>query len=325
MVGIKEIAKRAGVSISTVSYALNGSHKIPEATRERIKQIADACGYIPNRAARTLRNQTTRTIGVFLQNYGGQFYSEMIKGMNTMLAGAQFDLIICCGSRSHHFIPERMIDGAIILDSSFQTEEILDNAKRGCKMVVLDRVLEHKNISQVLLDNRNGVHLGLEHLRQSPSSSNLYIVTGPEENYDSCERLAAAQSILAPRSQDANVTIIKGDFSRLSGQKAAKQIEKEYNGQPLSVFALNDEMALGIYEYFQEKEPKVGKDISVIGFDNDWICNYLSPALTSVNYSKYEWGYAAAESMIHLINDGESEKKIIPTGLKIRESVYLFS
>ncbi|CAM3133814.1 LacI family DNA-binding transcriptional regulator [Sporolactobacillus spathodeae] len=322
MVGIKEIAKRAGVSISTVSYALNGSHKIPEATRERIKQIADECGYIPNRAARTLRNQTTRTIGVFLQNYGGQFYSEMIKGMNTMLADAQFDLIICCGSRSHHFIPERMIDGAIILDSSFQTEEILDYAKRGCKMVVLDRVLQHKNISQVLLDNRNGVLRGLEHLRQSPSSSNLYIVTGPEENYDSNERIAAAQSILA-NDKKVNVTTIKGDFSRLSGQKAAKQIEKEYKGQPLSVFALNDEMALGVYEYFQEKEPKMGKDISVIGFDNDWICNYLSPTLTSVNYSKYEWGYAAAESMIHLINEGESEKKSIPTDLKIRESVYL--
>lgn len=323
MSGIKDIAKQAGVSISTVSYALNGSPKIPENTRQRIQKIADEMDYIPNRAARTLKNQTTRTIGVFLQNYGGQFYSEMIDGMNMMLADAHYDLIVCCGSRSHHFIPERMIDGAIILDSSFNTGEILNYAQSGRKIVVLDRVLHHRNVSQVLLDNRNGIQLALAHLRHSPSFGNLYLLTGPDDNYDSAERMYAVQSYLKSTAYKGHRTIIHGDFTNKSGRAAAKQIEQTSGNKPVSVLAMNDEMALGIYEYFQDKKTNIGKDISIIGFDNDMICKYLSPRLTSVSYSKYEWGYTAAESLIQLIEGGKSKLRIIPTDIKIRDSVNL--
>lgn len=322
MVGIKDIARHAGVSISTVSYALNGNPKIPEETRKRIQRIADEFNYIPNRAARTLKNQTTRTIGVFLQNYGGQFYSDMVDGMNTMLSSANYDLIICCGSRSHHFIPERMIDGAMILDSSFHTEEILNYAKSGSKIVVLDRVLHHMNISQVLLDNRTGIRLALDHLHHSPDYENLYLLTGPADNYDSRERIAAAQIYLERDHAISHPTIIHGDFTKKSGEKAAKQIERNAAQRPVSILAMNDEMAFGIYDYFQNKQPEIGKDISIIGFDNDMICNYLTPGLTSVNYSKYEWGFQAAQSLIRLIDGSAPEIKVIPTDLKIRQSVH---
>lgn len=323
MAGIKDIARQAGVSISTVSYALNGSPKIPDSTRKRIQKIADELNYTPNRAARTLKNQTTRTIGVFLQNYGGQFYSEMIDGMNTMLAEANYDLIVCCGARSHHFIPERMIDGAMILDSSFKTEEILDYAQSGRKIVVLDRILHHQNVSQVLLDNRHGISLALAHLCHSSSFKNLYLLTGPDHNYDSAERMNAVKGFLKDSDYKGHHTVIQGDFTNKSGRAAAKQIEQCFGNEPLSILAMNDEMALGIYEYFQKKKKRIGKDISIIGFDNDMFCQYLSPQLTSVSYSKYEWGYTAAESLVQLIEGGKSKRRIIPTNLMIRDSVSL--
>ncbi|MCO7174838.1 LacI family DNA-binding transcriptional regulator [Sporolactobacillus kofuensis] len=323
MAGIKDIAKKAGVSISTVSYALNGSPKIPENTRKRIQEIADKLNYIPNRAARTLRNQKTQTIGVFLVNYGGHFYSQMIDGMNTMLASANYDLIVCCGTRTHHFIPEKMIDGAIILDNSFETSEILKYAQSGSKMVVLDRVLHHPNVSQVLLDNKKGIWSALDHLKSSPSYNTLYLLTGPEGNYDSRERIKSVTMYLEEANYAGKLTILQGDFTKKSGERAAKQIERELTNEPISILSMNDEMAFGLYEQFSEKKPSIGKDISIIGFDNDILCNYLSPKLTSVSYSKYEWGYHAAEKMLDLINGDKSKIQMIPTELVTRDSVLL--
>jgi DNA-binding LacI/PurR family transcriptional regulator len=323
MAGIKDIAKKAGVSISTVSYALNGSPKIPENTRQRIQKIADELNYIPNRAARTLKNQKTKTIGVFLQNYGGQFYSQMIDGINTMLATVNYDLIVCCGARSHHFIPERMIDGAIILDSSFDSEEILKYSQTGSKIVVLDRLISHKNISQVLLDNQGGIKQALSYLKGSPSYQQLFLLTGPDYNFDNVERMNTVTNYLNETNYSGKLTIIPCDFTTKSGRQAAEQIQQQITDQPVSVLSLNDEMAFGVYEHFQEQTNRIGEKLSIIGFDNDVIGSYLTPKLTSVNYSKYEWGYAAAQKLIQLINGKNSEKQVIATNLLIRDSVKM--
>ena len=116
MVGIKDIAKKAGVSISTVSYALNGSSKVTEETRTRIQAIAEELNYVPNMAARTLKRRQTNIIGVYLADYGGSFYGELLEGIKKGLALFDYEMIVCSGKKSHLFIPEKMVDGAIILD-----------------------------------------------------------------------------------------------------------------------------------------------------------------------------------------------------------------
>ncbi|EHL2570966.1 LacI family DNA-binding transcriptional regulator, partial [Listeria monocytogenes] len=154
MVGIKDIAKKAGVSISTVSYALNGSPKVTEKTRKRIMTIANELNYIPNMAARTLKTRETKIIGVYLTNYGGIFYGTLLEGLTQTLYKHGYELIACSGTKTHRFLPEKMIDGAIILDANFPSSEIINYANRGHKLVVLDRELTHENVSQVLLDNK---------------------------------------------------------------------------------------------------------------------------------------------------------------------------
>ena len=139
MVGIKDIAKKAGVSISTVSYALNGSSKVTEETRTRIQAIAEELNYVPNMAARTLKRRQTNIIGVYLADYGGSFYGELLEGIKKGLALFDYEMIVCSGKKSHLFIPEKMVDGAIILDWTFPTKEIEKFAERGHSIVVLDR------------------------------------------------------------------------------------------------------------------------------------------------------------------------------------------
>ena len=144
MVGIKDIAKTAGVSISTVSYALNGSNKVTEETRQRIEQIAAELNYVPNMAARTLKRQQTNIIAVYISDYGGSFYSELMEGIKQGLNAFDYEIIVCSGQKSHLFLPERMVDGGIILDWTFKNEEIINFADRGHPIVVLDREIENK-------------------------------------------------------------------------------------------------------------------------------------------------------------------------------------
>jgi len=125
MTGIKDIAKAAGVSISTVSYALNGSTKVTEKTRQRIMKIAEELNYIPNAAARTLKTRKTHIIGAFLGDYSGSFYGELLKGINHELSETGYELIVCNGPESHRLMTERIVDGGIILGHRFTQEQIL--------------------------------------------------------------------------------------------------------------------------------------------------------------------------------------------------------
>lgn len=177
MVGIKEIAKKAGVSISTVSYALNGSPKVTEATRARIQAIADELDYVPNMAARTLKRQQTNIIGVYLADYGGSFYGELLDGIKKGLEAQNYEMIVCSGNKSHLFIPERMIDGAIVLDWTFKNKEIEQYADRGHYLVILDRLITHENVRKVLLDNKGGATLAVEKA-VACQTKKLYLISG---------------------------------------------------------------------------------------------------------------------------------------------------
>ena len=204
-------------------------------------------------------------------------------------------------------LPERMIDGAVILDHAFSSEELLGYADRNHKIVVLDRELEHKNINQVLLDNKAGATLAMEHLIER-GHKKIYVVTGPPGSYDSNQRLKAVKQA-ADRARDVECIEIEGDFKKSGGQKAAQQILSEFK-EPAAVFCLNDEMAIGLCNVLADSPLTVGKDIHLIGFDNIELSRYIQPRLATIDYSKRKWGSLAAEQLIKLIagEDVENER-----------------
>lgn len=298
MVSIKDIAKKAGVSISTVSYALNGSNKVTDETRSKILVIAKELNYVPNAAARTLKKRESRILGVFLTDFSGDVYGDLLTGMKAICNAQGYDLIVCSGKQSHRMLPERMIDGAIILDHTFSSEELMQYADRGHKIVVLDRELKHPNINQVLLDNKAGATLAMEYLIEH-GHKKIYVVTGPEGSFDSVQRLKAVRQV-AERQADVEWIEIIGDFEKSGGERAADHIIQTYNG-PAAVFCLNDEMAIGLCDRLAGSELEIGKQIDVIGFDHIELTNYVQPKLASIDYSKRKWGALAAEQLIKII------------------------
>ncbi len=304
MVSIKDIAKKAGVSISTVSYALNGSSKVTDETSSRILAIAEELHYVPNAAARTLKKRESRIIGVFLTDFRGDVYGDLLDGVKRVLNREGYDMIVCSGMQSHRMLPERMIDGAIILDSGFGSEEILRYADRGHRIVVLDRELIHPNINRVLLDNQAGAEAAMNHLLER-GHRNLYVVTGPEDSYDSNQRLAAVRQMAEARP-DVRLTEIRSNFEKQGGEVAARQIVDEYDG-PVAVFCLNDEMAVGISNALNGTELKIGEQVHLIGFDNIELAKYLQPRLATVDYSRPKWGAAAAEHLLNILSGDSVE------------------
>ncbi|NOU74335.1 LacI family DNA-binding transcriptional regulator [Paenibacillus sp. LMG 31458] len=319
MVSIKDIAKKAGVSISTVSYALNGNPKVTKETSSRILAVAKELNYMPNAAARSLKKRETKIIGAFLTDFNGAFYGELLQGIKEVLNKKGYDLIVCSGAQSHRLLPERNIDGAIVLDSSFSSEEILQYAELGHKLVVLDRELNHSNVNQVLLDNKAGAALAMEYLIEK-GHRKIYVITGPEASFDSMQRLQAVRQAVE-RHQPLAYTQIQGDFNKSAGEEAAERIIQEYT-EPVAVFCLNDEMAIGLYNAVKESEYRIGTHIHIIGFDNIELTQYTEPRLATIDYSKRKWGALASEQLLKLIADEEIDHERIYVTLVKGDSVH---
>lgn len=300
MASIKDIAKQAGVSISTVSYALNGSDKVTKETAARILQIAEELNYVPHAAARLLKKKKSNLIGIFLTDFSGSFYGDLLQGVKDFLSAKGYDLLVCSGPQSRRLLPEGMIDGAIILDETFTNDELLQYAVQGHKLVVMDRELHHPHINQVLLDNKAGATLAMEFLLEQ-GHDRIYAVTGPKGSYDANQRLRAVHQV-AERKPSSVLIELDGDFSKASGEAAAKRIVEEYSG-PVGVLCLNDEMAIGVYSYVRNhSELLIGEHIHLIGFDNIELGQFVQPRLATIDYSMRKWGALASEQLLKILS-----------------------
>lgn len=310
MVGIRDIAKKAGVSISTVSYALNGSDKVTEETRQKIEKIANEMNYVPNMAAKALKRRETKIIGVYLSDYMGSFYGELLDGIKHGLQSYDYEMIVCSGKRSHLFIPERMVDGVIILDWTFDTNEIQKYGEAGYKLVTLDREVEGDNLCHVLLDNTGGATLAIEKIVEKPTTA-IHLVTGPDNSYDNVKRLEASERELQRYGKEYQVH--QGDFDFHSGKKIAEDIYLKMTTKPISIFSFNDEMVTGMYEFFKKTELEIGKDVNIIGFDNSYFGSIMTPTIATIGFSKKRWGMVAVEKLMKLINNEETTNGLIYT------------
>ncbi|MFT8425130.1 MAG: LacI family DNA-binding transcriptional regulator [Liquorilactobacillus sp.] len=319
MAGIKEIAEKAGVSISTVSYALNNSNKITKETRDKILKIAEELHYTPNLAGRSLKKQKTKLVEMYVPDFGGYFYGHLLAGVAEVLKNKGYELIVASGGKqSRSFISQGLVDGAIILDPTFPDNEIERLSKAGNKLVLMDRKLNMSSVSHVLLDNEKGAKEAVDALVETKTEM-FAILTGPSTSYDGRKRLEAALNEFQAKGNQT-VVVIPSDFTIEGGKKAAEEIIKIKREQ-IGVFALNDEMAFGLYEGLKKNNLAPGKDIKIVGYDNDLIGRYVRPQLATVDYSKHQWGKKAAEVLLDMIENEVTRNEVVATKLISRGSL----
>jgi LacI family transcriptional regulator len=303
---IKDVAKLAGVSISTVSYALNASEKVSETTREKVILAAKELNYVPNNFAKGLKRTSNNLIAVLVHEMFGPFYDNLIKGIQDTASLVGYDLVVFIENgmgrnTSVSFLKQNIVKGVIIMTSHIKDEDIKDIASHGMPTVILDRKFNAENVSNVLIDNEKGAYLAMKHLLDL-GHRRIAFISGPESSYDNLLRLKGYKKALKENSIDFDKSlVINADFTENTGYTSVKRFIETVSVLPTAFFSSNDEMAIGALKAFSEKKLSVPKDISLVGFDDIKELKYISPELTTVHRPMYELGSYSAHLLINVI------------------------
>lgn len=297
---IKDVAKKAGVSISTASYALNDRPNVHPQTRERVLKAAEELNYFPNAHARNLKSQKSRNIGVFINGFGGPIYSDLLEGINLELQKKNYNIIVSSGKSSSVMLRQRSVDAAIVFDEKIPNEDIIRFSRRQ-PIVVLDRVLQGENIYSSMIENERLVYEFILSLVKEKGYKNITYVSGPKNSVYGMDRYKGFLKALEELNIK-NHNFIQCDFTINSGYEAGFNMI-ENNQIPDLVYSANDEMAIGVIKAFNEKNIEIPNRVAVAGFDGIYITDYTTPKLTTIAINYFEWGRQLAGFLTRLLNN----------------------
>lgn len=320
MATLKDVAREAGVSVTTVSYTLQGNKKISEETAKKVKEVAGRLNYRPSGLARSLQSKKTWNIGVFLHGYAGPIYGDILQAIHDGVSGSGYEIMVCSTSVSERLLVEKHMDGAIILNS-FISEKLLKRLQSEMyPIVVMDRILDLPHVSSVVPDNETGGYMAVKHIIVSGHVKPGFIL-GSKESNENNARVRGVKRALGECGIDyEKVPVTIGGFQENTG-KVAMSALLEQHPYIDSVFCLNDEMALGAISAIHEAGLSVPKDIAVVGFDDIPMASYCKPSLTTIRVDRRLWGYLAATHLLKMILHEETSQTVkIPLELVKRHS-----
>lgn len=327
-VTIKDIAKVAGVSVMTVSRALNDRNDVSDDTKRRIKEIANKLHYVPNYNAKSLVLERSYNIGLFFTTLGNStsssFFYETVAGCEGVIK-ERYNLVIKSidGYEKLSAITRKSFDGIILMSQSSKDNAFIYNIKeKGIPMVVMNRDIEDSAIANILSSDRQGAFNAIEYLI-SYGHRKIAIIQGRDEFSAAQERKNGYIDALIKNNIPIHEDfILKGDFTMSSGYHAMQKLLKSGN-IPTAVFCSNDEMAIGAMKATHENGMKIPCDISIMGFDDNYAGEYMTPALTTVRRPIRKMSSEAAKLIISIIENKKPDikKVFIDTSLIERKSV----
>ncbi|MDD1511501.1 LacI family DNA-binding transcriptional regulator [Priestia megaterium] len=332
MTTIKDIARVAGVSVTTVSRALNGYSDVNEKTRQKIAAVARELNYSPNTLARGLVMQKSKTIGLLVSGISREsvkdnFTFEVLCGVNERASTLGYDLILfntnTMMQREKTYTQlcrERRVDGAIIQGIKKEDPYLKEVVESDIPCVLVDIPVHSNSVGYVTTDNALGAKKAVEHLA-SLGHKHIGMINGHEDAFVSQERLNGYREALKEcgfsfRSE----WVVSGNFEEKKAEKAARELINRHK-EVTAIFCASDLMALGALKACKELGLHVPKEMSIVGYDNIVLASYSSPNLTTVGQEVYQIGYEAADLLIEMLEGKETNmKRYLDTKLIIRES-----
>jgi LacI family transcriptional regulator len=327
-INMQKIAEMAGVSIATVSRALNGDSRVRQETRQRILQIVQRYNYKPNSLARGLSRQRTDTIGVILPELVDEFFMEIIRGIDTeAYAAGQYVMVSSSHSQRNiietlmDFMAGGRVDGLILMAPTLGRELITTIEASPRPVVLLNARRDLEMGVRFNIDNYRGAFTVVEHLIREHGYEKIGMIQGPLGNCDAEERYRGFIDALEKYQLPVkNELIVQGDFTAKSGYLGFIRLMNQ-PGKPDAVFAANDMMAVGAYEAAKNLGIAIPDDVALVGFDGISLGRFLSPRLTTVHVPMVELGSKSVRYLLKMIS-GEVEARSpyheeLPTGLVI--------
>ncbi|MFP7367931.1 LacI family DNA-binding transcriptional regulator [Bacillus safensis] len=330
-VTIKDIAKLANVSHTTVSRALNNSPFIKEKTKQKILSIAKQLNYSPNVHARGLVSQKSFTIGLFFtsltEGTSSSFFVDALKGVNSVMT-EYYNLFVRGIDDFHDYttIHKQRYDGILLMSQSEHDEAFIHHVKKqGIPIIVLNRRVESHEVMNILADDSQGAYQAAHHFIQQ-AHEQIAIIEGREGFKSTQERKAGfLQALIDHQIPMKKEYMMKGDYHMKSGYESMESL-LALDEPPTALFCSNDDMAIGAMNALFAKGKTCPNDISIIGFDDIAFSSYTTPALTTVKKPIEKMCALGAEAILSVINGEEQEedhmeKVYVHTELMIRDSV----
>lgn len=327
-VTIKDVAKRANVSIATVSRVLNNSNIVEEDTKKRVQEVVRELMYLPNNLGRSLSIKRTEAIGLILPDLFGEFFSEVIRGVDQTAQHHKYHLLVSSSHDDRKEIEAALqmirgrVDGLIIMSADIDGKTINKNLPKSLPVVLLNCQVDDISYDSLNINNYYGAYQMVSHLI-SHGHKSISIIKGPVNNHDAEERLRGyRQALRDGKAQFDSELESLGDFSEASGYDAVKALLKQKT-RPSAIFAANDSMAIGALSAIQEAGVQVPEEIALAGFDDIPIVQFVKPSLSSVRVSINDLGVLAVNRLFQAIREKNKfikQKTLVPVEVIPRES-----
>jgi DNA-binding LacI/PurR family transcriptional regulator len=329
---IKDIAKRLYISVSTVSRALQGSHRVNATTRAKVMKVARELNYQPNALALNLRKQKTNTIGIIIPGFIIQFYSSAISAIQTTMEKHGYNVIICQSNESYatelknlQTLTSYRVDG-IIASVSKETSNV-DHFRQlihlGVPLVFFNRTLPELNASTITIDDFDGAKKAVHHLATN-GSKRIAIIMGPKNLHIYENRLKGYCSGLKANNLKLDNDLIK--ITDLSVESIIDAVENlmALKNPPDAIFTANDDSTFLTLALLKEKGVKIPDDVALVGYTSEPKAEYVTPAITTVERPTAAIGKLAAELLLNQLKPNKGEKttevKKLKANLIVRQS-----
>ncbi|MBB3211569.1 LacI family transcriptional regulator [Herbaspirillum sp. Sphag1AN] len=329
MATIKDVARHAGVSYTTVSHVLNKTRPVSCDARQRVLAAAEALHYVPSALARSLRSKATGSIGLIIPNNTNPYFSEVARGIEDCCYAAGYSVILCnsdddpAKQRDYlNVLLTKRCDGLIVATLAQTDGELLRKMK--VPTVLLDRAPKELSIDLVAVDNAAGGVLAAQHLL-ALGRRRIACIAGPQGLDISEERVAGMRRALADAGMTLPEQLLRyADFTSAGGYEAARALLSR-GEVPDAIFCCNDLMAIGTLRAAAELGIAVPQALSVVGFDDIDLARFVHPPLTSVAQNTRRLGQLTAQCLLERIADPARpiEHQTITPELHVRGSTVL--
>ncbi|MFT4938135.1 MAG: LacI family transcriptional regulator [Paraglaciecola sp.] len=330
MATVYDVARHAGLSIATVSRVYNDSLYVSAKSKAKVLKSAKALNYVPHAGARSLMSKKTDTIGVVLPDMHGEFFSELIRGIDQGARSQGMHMLVSCSHDSSEEITTVLnalrgrVDGLLIMSSVLDFSTIGKIFPADFPIILINNHKVDTNCAKIGIDNYRGAYQMVKHL-YNQACKKIFVIAGPKNNNDSVQRLQGITRAVDEFPGLSVVDVAHGDFTDDSGYKIAERIADKI-GSIDAIFALNDMMAIGCVRFFADKSITIPNDVKLAGFDGIPLSQYCAPSLTTIKVPIFELGQQALQLLIQELtskdkNASKLEILLLPT-LVVRQSTH---
>jgi LacI family transcriptional regulator len=328
MATMKQVAKRAGVSISTVSHVINNTRAVSDEVRTRVQGIVDELRYVPSAVARSLKNDKTHTIGVLVPNSSNPYFAELIRWIEDAAFELGYHIILCNthgGDRKQtaylRLLMEKRIDGLVLVASGADNAQELLLRHEDVPIIQLERALPGLGADLVLAGQEEGAWLATRHLIELGHRA-IACVSGPADLPRSRERVGGFLRAMREAGIDVSADdVLHVEFTSAGGHAAFGSLLARPQ-RPTAVFVTSDLMAIGGLCAAGSAGVRVPAELSVVGYDDIGAACYAAPPLTTIAPPKREMARLAIGRLIERIRGGHGPLRSIalPSALVVRAS-----